>query len=277
VIIGPVVALNLYGTQITGKSPVGSRGRHAGGRRVPGDRRLDAGFRTARCGRATGESPTPITWISPFHVTALWIGNHGRRSRGPAGGWSTNGTIFHRSRDIGLLSAAWQLWARADSVCVSRCSRRFPWPRWAADVGADGRDRAGQARHWSAVLHRARQHAGCDVHDAERFFFMAEGQGAGPFYAQAGARYRRRSGATPRGSVPWGGDRLSRGVSRSPARTSPRSTLSSRCSRCGPRRLYLVIAIFFLRMRASKTLERPLEVKYGVSDCMVLLRSSPRS
>jgi amino acid transporter len=257
VIIGPVVALNLYGTQITGKVQSALVVVT-----LVGDVFLAIAvwmlLADAKIWGANWESPTPINWMSLFHVTALWIGIMAavlEVQQVLVDEWHD----FERSRDVGLLSAAWQLWVRQIPFAFALLAV-LSLPEL-AKMSVPTVETVQAKLGSGALYYIALGTMLVATYTTLSVFFMAEGKVLA-LYAQQGAlpqvigRYSTRS-------VPWvaivflavftvGGTYI----------TEVDFVIS--VLEMWATTLYLVIAIFFLRMRASKTLERPLEVKYGV-------------
>ena len=257
VIIGPVVALNLYGTQITGKvqsalvvvTLVGDVFLAIAVWMLVSDSKVWA---------SNWESPTPITWISPFHVTALWIGIMAavlEVQQVLVDEWHD----FHRSRDIGLLSAAWQLWARQIPFAFALLAT-LPLAAL-AQMSVPTVETVQAKLGTGALYYIALGSMLVATYTTLSVFFMAEGKVLA-LYAQQGAlpqtigRYSTRS-------VPWVAIVFLAAFTIAGTYITEVDFVISVLEMWATT-LYLVIAIFFLRMRASKTLERPLEVKYGV-------------
>jgi amino acid transporter len=257
VIIAPVVALNLYGTQITGKVQsilvVFT---------LVGDVFLAIAVWLLLTDKTVWASnwapPTPITWTSPFHVTALWIGIMAavlEVQQVLVDEWHD----FDRSRDIGLLSAAWQLWVRQIPFAFALLATL---PLAALTTMSVPTVETVQAKLGSGVLYyTALASMLVATYTTLSVFFMAEGKVLA-LYAQQGAlpqligRYSSRS-------VPWVAIVFLAAFTLIGVYLTDVDFVISVLEMWGTT-LYLVIAIFFLRMRASKTLERPLEVKFGV-------------
>ena len=256
VIIGPVVALNLYGTQITGKvqsvlvvfTLVGDLFLAIAVWILLTDRHVWSN---------NWNSPTPVTWMTPFHVTALWIGIMAavlEVQQVLVDEWHD----FHRSRDVGLLSAAWQLWVRQIPFAFALLATL---PLAALAKMSVPTVETVQAKLGSgAIYYIALASMLVATYTTLSVFFMAEGKVLA-LYAQQGAlpqaigRYSSRS-------VPWVAIVFLAIFTLAGSYITDVDFVISVLEMWATT-LYLVIAVFFLRMRASKTLERPLEVKYG--------------
>ncbi|MCU1607843.1 MAG: amino acid permease-associated region, partial [Modestobacter sp.] len=115
-VLVPVVALNLLGHQITGKVQSILVVITLVGDVVLA---ICVGVLIANTHdfSANWSSPTPVTWLTFFTVAGLWLGIMAgimEVQQVLVDEWSN----FNRSRDVGLLSAAWQLWIRQIPLAI---------------------------------------------------------------------------------------------------------------------------------------------------------------
>ena len=253
----PVVALNLYGQQITGKvqailvafTLVGDVLLALLVWWLMSDKAVWA---------ANWSSPTPVDWLTPFTVGALWIAVMAgilEVQQVLVDEWSD----FEKSRDVGLLSAAWQLWARQIPVALGLMASvplatlaSMNVPTVEAVVARLGH---GPVFYLAMVCMLVATYTTLSV------FFMAEGKVLA-LYAQQGALPRFIGQYSSR-SVPWvailfmaafalGGVYITHIDFIIAALTEWSATL------------YFVIAVFYLRMKFRKDMDRPLEVRFGI-------------
>jgi len=264
VIIGPVVALNLMGNQVTGKvqsflvicTLIGD-----------GVAAIFVWYLIAdhHDFAANWSSPSPINWLSPFTVVGLWIGIMAavlEVQQVLVDEWSD----FNRSRDVGLLSAAWQLWVRqiplafavlAGMPLVALSTMAVPTVELIhAKLGA------------GPLFYLALTSMLIATYTTFSVYFMAEGKVLA-LYSQQGALPRAVGQYSSR-AVPWIAILLLAAFALVGAYFTNTTFIISMLSNWSAS-LYFVIALFFLGMRRRKDLDRPLKVKFGVPVAIFLL------
>jgi L-asparagine transporter-like permease len=264
VIIGPVVILNLMGNQVTGKvqtilvilTLIGD-----------GVAAICVWYLIAnhQSWAANWASPSPINWLSPFTVIGLWLGIMAavlEVQQILVDEWSD----FPRSRDIGLLSAAWQLWMRqiplafavlAGMPLVALSGMAVPTVELIHDKLGNG-----------PLFYLALSSMLIATYTTFSVYFMAEGKVLA-LYSQQGALPRAVGQYSSR-AVPWIAILMLAGFALIGAYFTNTSFIITMLSNWSAS-LYFVIPLFFLGMRARKNLDRPLKVKFGVPIAIFLL------
>jgi amino acid transporter len=209
--------------------------------------------------------PTGITWLSIFAVTGLWLA-------AMAGILEVQQVLvdewidFKQSRDVGLLSAAYQLWARQLPVALGLFAT-FPIGLLAI-MPVPTVQAVQQKLGHGALFYLSLITMLVATYTTLSVYFMAEGKVLA-LYAQQGALPRIIGRYSSR-SVPWvaliilllmaivGGFL--------PGYDFIINTLA-----CWSATLYLVVAIVFIRMRRRKDLDRPLVAPFGLPIAFGLL------
>jgi amino acid transporter len=264
VVLLPVLGLNLMGRQITGKvqsilviiTLVGDL--------------VLAGcviFLVANRAdfSANWESPTPIHWYTFFTVAGLWLGIM-------AGIMEVQQVLvdewkdFGRSRDIGLLSAAWQLWIRQVPLAIGMLSSLplaalalLPVPT----VGI-----VEQKYGHNALFYLALGTMIVATYTTLSVFFMGMGRIVA-LYAQQGALPRVVGRYSSR-SVPWVAITLLAAFALIGAYWTDFSFVASVLSTWSVT-LYFVVALIYLLMKRRKDLDRPMRSKFGTPLAVFLL------
>jgi L-asparagine transporter-like permease len=264
VIIGPVVALNLMGNQVTGKvqsflvvcTLVGD-----------GIAAICVWYLIANHHdwAANWSSPSPINWLTPFTVAGLWIGIMAavlEVQQVLVDEWSD----FTRSRDVGLLSAAWQLWMRQIPLAFGVLGGL---PLVALSVMAVPTVELIHAKLGvGPVFYLALGSMLIATYTTFSVYFMAEGKVLA-LYSQQGA-LPRAVGQYSKRAVPWIAILLLAAFALIGAYFTNTSFVIAMLSNWSAS-LYFVIALFFLGMRRRKNLDRPLKVKFGVPIAIFLM------
>lgn len=267
VVILPVVGLNLMGRQITGKVQAVLVVIT-----LVGDVLLAVGVWWLVADSATWsanwESPTPVDFLTLFTVAGLWLGIMAgimEVQQVLVDEWSD----FARSRDVGLLSAAWQLWGRQLPLALGILASAplaaliaFPVPT----VGVV------QAKFGEATTHPLFYLALVTMliatYTTLSVFFMGMGKIVA-LYAQQGALPRVFGRYSSR-SVPWVAIIVLAAFALIGVYWNDFAFVQAALSTWSVT-LYFLMALFYLRMRARKDLDRPLRVKYGVPLAVFLL------
>jgi amino acid transporter len=267
VVILPVLGLNLMGRQITGKVQAVLVVIT-----LVGDVLLAVGiwWLVADSGTwsANWESPTPVNFLTLFTVAGLWLGIMAgilEVQQVLVDEWSD----FARSRDVGLLSAAWQLWGRQLPLALAILASAplaaliaFPVPT----VGVI------QAKFGEATTHPLFYLALVTMliatYTTLSVFFMGMGKIVA-LYAQQGALPRVFGRYSSR-SVPWVAIIVLAAFALIGVYWNDFAFVQAALSTWSVT-LYFMMALFYLRMRARKDLDRPLRVKYGVPLAVFLL------
>ena len=256
-VILPVVALNLVGQQITGKvqavlvvfTLVGDAAIAVGVWWLMANREMWA---------ANWSSPTPTSWLTPFAVAGLWIGIM-------AGILEVQQVLvdewrdFERSRDVGLLSAAWQLWARQIPLAFGLLAS-VPLTVLAAmpvpTVEAIQHKLGGGPLFYLALVSML-----IATYTTFSVYFMAEGKVLA-LYAQQGALPRAVGWYSSR-SVPWVAILFLAAFALIGVYWTHFDFVIAALMEWSAT-LYLVIALIYLGMAFRKNLDRPLKAKFGV-------------
>lgn len=267
VVILPVVGLNLLGHQITGKTQAVLVGIT-----LVGDLLLAVGmwWIVADSGvwAANWESPSPVDWLTPFVVAGLWIGIM-------AGILEVQQVVvdewrnFARSRDVGLLSAAYGLWARQIPLALAVLASAplaallvMPVPT----VGVIQEKFAEYQDH--PLFYLALLTMLIATYTTLSVFFMGMGRLVA-LYAQQGALPRVLARYSSR-AVPWVAIVALAVFALIGVYWTNWATVVHILGAWAVT-LYFVVALFYLRMAARKNLDRPLRARYGVPIAVVLL------
>ena len=263
-VLVPVVGLNLAGTQITGKVQAVLVAFT-----LLGDIFIACAvwwlMSNHAVWKANWGSPTPITWLTPFTVAALWVAIMAavlEVQQVMVDEWSD----FERSRDIGLLSAAWQLWSRQIPLALGLMASlplgvmvTMSVPTVEAVQQKLG---TGPLFYLSLISMLVATYTTFSV------FFMAEGKVLA-LYAQQGALPRIIGQYSSR-AVPWVAIIFLALFSLIGAYWRNFTFIIDVLTNWSST-LYLVIAIFYLRMKRNRELERPVEAKFGVPIAVFLV------
>ncbi|MDN5932098.1 MAG: amino acid permease, partial [Pseudonocardia sp.] len=267
VVILPVLALNLLGHQITGKTQavlvaitlVGDIVLAVGLWWVVADSGIWA---------ANWESPSPITWLTPFIVAGLWIGIM-------AGILEVQQVVvdewrnFAVSRDVGLLSAAYGLWIRQIPLALAVLASAPLVALLAMPVPTVGvvqervAEYQGHPLFYLALLTML-----VATYTTLSVFFMAMGRLVA-LYAQQGALPRVLARYSSR-AVPWVAIVALALFALIGVYWTNWAAVVHILGAWAVT-LYFVVALFYLRMRSRKDLDRPLTARYGVPVAVVLL------
>jgi hypothetical protein len=267
VVIVPVVALNLLGHQITGKVQAALVVIT-----LLGDIILAVGvwwlFADSGYWAANWESPTPITWLTLFTVGGLWLGIMAgilEVQQVLVDEWSS----FKQSRDVGLLSAAWQLWVRQVPLAFGLLASAPIAALILMPVPTVGivQERLGQATS-SPLFYLALITMLIATYTTLSVFFMAMGKIVA-LYSQQGALPRVLGRYSTR-SVPWVAILALAAFALVGVYWRNFEFIIHMLSMWSAT-LYFLIALFFLRMRARKNLDRPLTARYGIPLAVFLL------
>lgn len=264
VVIVPVVVLNLLGHQITGKVQAALVVVT-----LVGDILLAVGIwwliADGSFWSANWASPTPITWLTFFTITGLWVGIM-------AGILEVQQVLvdewrnFKGSRDVGLLSAAYQLWGRQIPLALAVLASApiaalviMPVPTVAVV-----QERLGE----HPLFYLALLTMLVATYTTLSVFFMAMSRIVA-LYAQQGALPRVLARYSSR-SVPWVAIVLLAAFTLIGVYWT-NFTFVLHVLSAWSATLYFVIALFYLRMRARKDMDRPLVAKYGVPLAVFLM------
>ena len=264
VVLVPVVALNLLGHQITGKvqsvlvvlTLVGDIVLAVCVLILIADR---ADF------SANWESPTPIHWYTFFTVAGLWLGIMAgimEVQQVLVDEWSN----FKQSRDVGLLSAAWQLWIRQVPLAIGMLSSLplaalalLPVPT----VGI-----VEQKYGHNPLFYLALATMLIATYTTLSVFFMGMGKIVA-LYAQQGALPRVVGRYSSR-SVPWVAIVILALFALIGAYWTNFAFVASVLSTWSVT-LYFVVAVVYLCMKRRKDLDRPLVSRFGTPLAVFLL------
>ncbi len=257
VVMIPVLALNLYGQQITGKvqavlvvfTLVGDVFLAVAVWWLMSDRSVWS---------ANWASPSAINWMTPFTVGALWVSVMAgilEVQQVLVDEWSD----FTRSRDIGLLSAAWQLWARQIPLALGLLAT-LPLGVLSA-MSVPTVQAVEQRLGHGPVFYLAMISMLIATFTTLSVFFMAEGKVLA-LYAQQGALPRFVGRYSTR-SVPWVAILMLAGFALLGVYFTHIDFVIAVLTEWSAT-LYLVIAIFYLAMKRRRDLSRPLSVRFGV-------------
>ena len=257
VVLAPVVGLNLYGTQITGKvqavlvafTLIGDIFLAATVWWLMVDRSVWA---------ANWASPTPVTLMTPFTVAALWLAIMAavlEVQQVLVDEWSD----FERSRDVGLLSAAWQLWARQIPLAFGLMAV-LPLGVLST-MSVPTVEAVQQKLGHGPVFYLALTSMLVATYTTLSVYFMAEGKVLA-LYAQQGALPRAVGRYSSR-SVPWIAIIMLALFSLIGVYWKNTDFVIAVLTEWSST-LYLMIAIFYLGMRFNKKLEKPLQARFGV-------------
>ena len=257
VVLGPVLALNLYGQQITGKVQAVLVAFT-----LVGDIFLAVAVWWLISDRAVWSanwaSPSPINWMSPFTVGALWVSVMAgilEVQQVLVDEWSD----FERSRDVGLLSAAWQLWARQIPLALGLLAC-LPLGVLSAMSVPTVEVVEAKLGH-GPVFYLAMVSMLVATYTTLSVFFMAEGRVLA-LYAQQGALPRFVGRYSSR-SVPWVAILMLAGFALVGVYFTHIDFVIAVLAEWSAT-LYFVIAVFYLLMKRRTDLERPLSVRFGV-------------
>jgi amino acid transporter len=267
VVLIPVIALNLIGRQITGKVQA-----FLVICTLIGDVILAVGlwWLVADSGiwAANWESPTPVGVLTVFVVSGLWLGIMAgilEVQQVLVDEWRS----FDQSRDVGLLSAAWQLWGRQIPLALAVLASAPLAALIVLPVPTIGvvQEKFGEATgHPLFLLGLITMLIA--TYTTLSVFFMAMGKIVA-LYAQQGALPRVLARYNSK-SVPWVAILALSAFALAGVYWNDFNAILHILSAWSAT-LYFVVALFFLRMRARKDLDRPLTVKYGVPLAWFLL------
>jgi amino acid transporter len=267
VVIVPVVALNLLGHQITGKVQAALVVVT-----LLGDIVLAVGvwwlFADSGYWSQNWESPTPVTWLTLFTVGGLWLGIMAgilEVQQVLVDEWSN----FKQSRDVGLLSAAWQLWIRQIPLAFGILASAPIAALILMPVPTVGivQERLGEATS-HPLFYLALITMLIATYTTLSVFFMAMGKIVA-LYSQQGALPRVLGRYSTR-SVPWVAIMLLAVFALVGVYWRNFDFIVHMLSMWSAT-LYFLIALFFIRMRARKNLDRPLMVRFGLPLAWFLL------
>ncbi len=257
VVLGPVVGLNLWGTQITGKVQAVLVAFT-----LIGDIFLAGAvwwlLSDHTVWKANWESPTPINLMSPFTVAALWLAIMAavlEVQQVLVDEWAD----FHLSRDVGLLSAAWQLWARQIPLAFGLMAV-LPLGVLST-MSVPTVEAVQQKLGHGVVFYLALTSMLVATYTTLSVYFMAEGKVLA-LYAQQGALPRAVGRYSSR-SVPWVAIMMLALFSMIGVYWKNTEFVIAVLSEWSST-LYLVIAIFYLGMHLNKKLEKPVKARFGV-------------
>ena len=263
-IIAPVVALNLLGNQVTGKvqtilvilTLLGD-----------GVAAILVWILIANHHdfAANWPSPSKVGILTPFTVTGFWIGVMAgilEVQQVLVDEWSD----FPKSRDIGLLSAAWQLWGRQiPLIAAVLCGLPLlALSNMAVPTVELVRAKLGEGPLFYLVLISML----IATYTTFSVFFMAEGRVLA-LYSQQGALPRWVGQYSSR-AVPWIAILMLAAFALIGAYFTNTAFVIAMLSNWSAS-LYFVIPLFFLGMRRRKDLDRPLKVKFGVPLAVLLM------
>jgi amino acid transporter len=210
-------------------------------------------------------SPTPITFWTFFTVAGLWLGIM-------AGIMEVQQVLvdewkdFRRSRDVGLLSAAWQLWVRQIPLAIGVLSSLPLAALVLMPVPTIGvvEDKYGQ----NPLFYLALLAMLIATYTTLSVYFMGMGRILA-LYSQQGA-LPRFVGRYSRRSVPWVAI-LILGVFALIGAYWTDFTFVSHVLSTWSTTLYFVVALIYLLMRRRKDLDRPLSARFGTPLAVFLL------
>jgi len=257
VVLLPVMAINLLGHQITGKIQAALVVCT-----LIGDVLLAVFIwwllADQSAWAANFESPTPITWLTPFAVGGLWLAIMAgilEVQQVLVDEWSD----FERSRDIGLLSAAWQLWVRQVPLALGILATM---PLAALTTMSVPTVEVVEAKLGHGfVFYLAMASMLIATYTTLSVFFMAESKVLA-LYSQQGALPRIIGRYSSR-AVPWVAILLLAAFALVGTFITHFDFMIAVLSEWSAT-LYIVIAVFYLGMKRRKDLERPVTSKFGV-------------
>jgi amino acid transporter len=210
-------------------------------------------------------SPTPITFWTFFTVAGLWLGIMAgimEVQQVLVDEWSN----FKQSRDVGLLSAAWQLWARQLPLALGVLASLplatlafMPVPTVGVVDGKYGHNSLFYLALATMVL---------ATYTTLSVYFMGMGRIVA-LYAQQGALPRVIGRYSSR-SVPWIAIVLLAGFALIGAYWTDFSFVASVLSTWSVT-LYFVVALVYLMMKRRKDLDRPMTSKWGTPLATLML------
>jgi amino acid transporter len=260
----PVMALNLMGHQITGKvqallvvfTLVGDIALGVFIWVMLADHRIWA---------LNWPSPGPIGWLTPFSVAGMWLAimvGVLEVQQVLVDEWDN----FPRSRDVGLLTAAYGLWVRQIPLALALFASLPLVALSAMSVPTVELVQTKLGQH--PLLYLAIVAMLIATYTTLSVYFMAMPRILA-LYTQQGALPRMFAKYSSR-SVPWVAILFLGAFALGGVYITESAFVVSMMS-CFSGTFYFMIALFFLRMRRSKTLERPLVAKYGVPIAVVIL------
>lgn len=264
VVVLPVLALNLFGHQITGKvQAILVVLTLIGDVFIAGAIWLLMSHRDIWW--ANWASPTPINFWTPFRVAALWMAIMAavmEVQQVLVDEWKD----FEQSRDIGLLTASWQLWIRQIPLAfgLMACLPLGVLVTMSVPtVEVIKLQTGGGFIFYVGLISML-----IATYTTFSVYFMAESKVLA-LYAQQGA-LPRIFGAYSRRAVPWFSTCFLAVVALLGAYVTDVDFVIGALTEYGAT-LYLVISIFYLLMHRSRTLERPLEARFGVPIALFVL------
>jgi amino acid transporter len=269
VVIGPVVLLNLMGNQVTGKvqsflvvcTLIGD-GIAAVCVWYLLANKVDF---NANWGLPDGVT---VDWLTPFTVAGFWIGIMAavlEVQQVLVDEWSD----FPISRDVGLLSAAWQLWVRQIPLALGILAAAPVAALVAMPVPTVGliHDKLGDG----PVFYLALASMLIATYTTLSVYFMAEGKVLA-LYSQQGALPRPVGQYSSR-AVPWVAILILAVLALVGAYITDTLFIIEMLSNWSAS-LYFIIALFFICMRMRKNMDRPLKVAFGMPVAIFLLALS---
>lgn len=264
IVLLPVLGLNLMGAQITGKVQSALVVITLIGDILLGIFVIVL-IANARDWSANFHSPTPVHWYTFFTVAGLWLGIM-------AGIMEVQQVLvdewrdFGRSRDIGLLSAGWQLWVRQIPLAFAMLSSLplaalavLPVPSVGVVENKFGHN---------PLFYLALATMLVATFTTLSVYFMGMGRIVA-IYSQQGALPRVLGRYSSR-SVPWVALVLLAAFALIGAYWTNFSFVASVLSTWSVT-LYFFVALFYLLMKRRKDLDRPLTSKFGTPVAVFLL------
>ena len=206
---------------------------------------------------ANWASPTPVDWLTFFTVAGLWLGIM-------AGIMEVQQVLvdewrnFGQSRDVGLLSAAWQLWIRQIPLALGVLASLplaalvvLPVPTVGVVEHKFGHNALFYLAMFTMII---------ATYTTLSVYFMGMGRIIA-LYSQQGALPRVLGRYSSR-SVPWVAILLLAAFALIGAYWSNFTFIATVLSTWSVT-LYFIVALFYLRMRRRRDLERPLQVRFG--------------
>lgn len=264
IVLLPVLGLNLMGHQITGKVQSALVVITLIGDILLGIFVIVL-IANARDWSANWGSPSPVHWYTFFVAAGLWLGIM-------AGIMEVQQVLvdewqdFPRSRDIGLLSAGWQLWIRQIPLAFAMLSS-LPL----AALAVLPVPSVGVVEHkfgHNALFYLALATMLVATFTTLSVYFMGMGRIVA-LYAQQGALPRVIGRYSSR-SVPWVAIVLLAAFALIGAYWANFSFVASVLSTWSVT-LYFFVAVFYLLMKRRKDLDRPLTSKFGTPLAIFLL------
>lgn len=264
VVLLPVLGLNLLGHQITGKVQSVLVVFTLVGDLVLG------GFvifliANRHSWDANWQSPVPVHWYTIFTVAGLWLGIMAgimEVQQVLVDEWSD----FSQSRDVGLLSAAWQLWIRQIPLALGMLSSLplaalalLPVPSVGVVENKYGHNPLFYLALATMIL---------ATYTTLSVYFMGMGRIVA-LYAQQGALPRVVGRYSSR-SVPWVAIVLLAAFALIGAYWTDFTFVANMLSTWSVT-LYFVVALVYLLMKRRKDLDRPLTAKYGTPIAIFML------